>query len=228
MEPNEMNEKPKFNWQRLLITVGIVIVTAGAIGGSTWYVMNQQAKNDKANTDKQVSDLQKQVADLQKAQTKTTTATTPATTSTSNNSNTTTSYTNGTTNVSFSYPKDYTLKDVTSTHVGSGDQFPWYNQTGFDMAELQLTKNGATVFVKIIESTDMDKALSSMGDTSNNKTVVQYGDYSGYVATAYGTGYVSKNIVDTIVGKKYSIAIMAPDPSYSTMLDSIIRSVKFN
>ncbi|MEI6266665.1 MAG: hypothetical protein WCP14_02135 [bacterium] len=219
--------KEKINPGRLLITIGIVIITAAVVGGTVWYVMNQKAKTDKANADKQVSDLQKQVTDLQKTQIITTT-TTPATTSTSSDSGTTTSYTNSTTNVSFSYPKDYTLVDQSSTKIGSPGDSSLYYHSDFTKATLYLTKDGVNIFVNILESTDMDKVLSSMGDTSNSKTVVKYGDYSGYVATAYGTGYISKNIVDTIVGKKYSIAIMAPDPSYSTMLDSIIRSVKFN
>jgi hypothetical protein len=83
MEPTELNEKTKFNWQRSLITVGIVIVTAGIIGGTTWYVMNQQATKDKETANKTAQDLQKQIDDLKKTQTTTsttTTTTTPATT----------------------------------------------------------------------------------------------------------------------------------------------------
>jgi len=66
MEPNELNDKPKFNWKRLLITVGIVIVTAGAIGGSVYYVMNQQAQKDKESAEKTAQDLQGQMEELKK------------------------------------------------------------------------------------------------------------------------------------------------------------------
>jgi type II secretory pathway pseudopilin PulG len=106
MEPTELNEKPKFNWQRLLITVGIVIVTAGAIGGSVYYVMNQQAQKDKESAEKTAQDLQKQVADLQKTQTKTVTTTTPATTTTDPTTSWKT-FTDSSGTVSFKYPENW-------------------------------------------------------------------------------------------------------------------------
>lgn len=37
-------EQEKFNWKRLLITLGIVLITAIAVGGSVYYVMNEQIK----------------------------------------------------------------------------------------------------------------------------------------------------------------------------------------
>lgn len=51
----------KFNWTRLLITVGIVVLTTVAVGGSTWYVMGEQAKKDKEATERQIQALEKQV-----------------------------------------------------------------------------------------------------------------------------------------------------------------------
>lgn len=211
--------KSNVNIQRLLITVGIVLVTAAAVGGTVWYLMDKSANDIKTANDQSIAALQKQI-DEQKT-TKTTPTPTPVV-------STTTTYTNDTTNVSFSYPKDYTLVDKSSTNIGSPGDSSFYYHSDFAKATLYLSKDGANIAVNILESTDMDKVLSSMGDTSNNKTIVKYGDYSGYVATKYGLGFESKIIVDTIVGKKYSIAISAPDPSYSTILDSIIRSVKFN
>ena len=59
-------QKGNLNWKRLLITLGIVIVTTVVIGGVTWYLMDQQAKNEKTANDKQVLELQKQIDDLQK------------------------------------------------------------------------------------------------------------------------------------------------------------------
>lgn len=65
MEPQE---KPKFHWKRLLITVGIVIVTAGVIGGSIWYVMDKQAKKDEIAAEKRIQDLRQQIDDLENQQ----------------------------------------------------------------------------------------------------------------------------------------------------------------
>lgn len=75
MEPIELNEKTKLNWKRLLITIGIVIITASAIGGSVYYVMNQQAQKDKESAEKTAQDLQKQIDDLKKTETTGTTTT---------------------------------------------------------------------------------------------------------------------------------------------------------
>lgn len=71
----ELQEKSKFSWVRLLITVGIVIITAGIVGGSIWYYMDQNAKKVKESNDSEILSLQKQVNDLNETQT--TTSTTP-------------------------------------------------------------------------------------------------------------------------------------------------------
>jgi hypothetical protein len=80
MEPNE---KPKFNWQRLLITIGIVLVTAGVVGGTTWYLLDKSAKDIKTANDKSISELQKQIDELKASKNSSTTSTetTPSTTS---------------------------------------------------------------------------------------------------------------------------------------------------
>jgi hypothetical protein len=38
----ESEIKDEFSWRRLLITLGIVFITAGAVGGSVFFVMNRQ------------------------------------------------------------------------------------------------------------------------------------------------------------------------------------------
>ena len=65
----KINNKPK----KILILLGIVAVTVGVVGGGTWYLMDQQAKDKKTDYDKQFLELQKQIADLQKANTTITT-----------------------------------------------------------------------------------------------------------------------------------------------------------
>lgn len=66
MEPNE---KPKFEWQRMLITTGIVLLAALVVGGATWYVMDKSAKEIKTANDQSVAALQKQIDDLNKTET---------------------------------------------------------------------------------------------------------------------------------------------------------------
>lgn len=81
----EAETKEKVNWTRLIITSVIVLVTAGAVGGGVWYVMNENLKTIQATDDKTTADLQKQIDALEKAsitQTTTpaaTTSTTPTT-----------------------------------------------------------------------------------------------------------------------------------------------------
>lgn len=74
-------EKPKFNWQRMLITSGIVLFAALVVGGTTWYVMDKSAREIKTANDASTATMQKQISTLETkvaADTKTVTETTPA------------------------------------------------------------------------------------------------------------------------------------------------------
>lgn len=55
------SQKPKVNWKRLSITVVIVLVTAGVIGGTVWYFMNDAVKVK----DSHIDSLEGQVSTLQ-------------------------------------------------------------------------------------------------------------------------------------------------------------------
>ncbi len=55
---------PKINWQRIIITVGIVLIVSCALSISVWYLMNEQSKKDKATNDQKVEVLQKQIDEL--------------------------------------------------------------------------------------------------------------------------------------------------------------------
>lgn len=59
--------KEKLNWQRLAITIGIVFVTAAAVGGTVWYLMDQNARSIADSNTKLNTELQKQISELQKA-----------------------------------------------------------------------------------------------------------------------------------------------------------------
>lgn len=76
--------KEKLNWQRLLITTGIVLVTAAAVGGTVWYLMDQNAKSIANSNAKSIASLEKQVNELKGlSSVKTTTTKTPTNTDTS-------------------------------------------------------------------------------------------------------------------------------------------------
>lgn len=55
-----------FNWKRLLITTGFVILTAGVVGGTTWYLMDEQAKKDIDGYDSKIVEIEKELGDLKK------------------------------------------------------------------------------------------------------------------------------------------------------------------
>jgi uncharacterized protein YxeA len=218
MEPNELNEKPKFNWQRSLITVGIVIVTAGVIGGTTWYVMNQQAKTDKTNTDKQVSELQKQVADLQKTQTKTTTTTpTPATTTTDPTAGWKT-FSNSDYHFALKYPTDWTATTLTAgvrlTKNGQYfDVIGWNNPSALTTdAWLQQDINNKN----IASVTVADKTTKTLG-SYQVLSFTHNGQDTNYI---YYFGSNGKMIeLDSAYGA---------DASIKTTMEDVIKTVTFN
>lgn len=59
MEPQE---KPKFSWIRLAVISAIVILTTLAVGGTTWYVMDQNAERERGELEKQIQELEDQKA----------------------------------------------------------------------------------------------------------------------------------------------------------------------
>lgn len=221
-------EKPKFNWQRMLTTISIVLFSALVVGGTTWYVMDKSAKEVQTANEKTATELQKQIDRLKTTQN--TSKTNVSTTVSGNAANSIKTYTNSGTGVSFDYPLAYAVEDKTSLWVGTDEnQFPWYSRADFAKAALEIVNPKAdTLSVKIVDSTDMDKVLGSLGGGSPAKSLVSYGNYKGYVATAYGQGEGSPNIVYTLVGPKYSIAIMSVNPKDSDTIKSIMETVKFN
>ncbi len=67
MDPKELKQKNKINWQRLLITMAIVVVTTAAVGASVYYPMERQAKIDKDAAENVTQALQKQIEELEKS-----------------------------------------------------------------------------------------------------------------------------------------------------------------
>lgn len=59
-------DSKEFNWKRLVITTLLVVFAAGTVGGTTWYVMNYQSNNEKAEFEKQIGSLEAQVKEFSK------------------------------------------------------------------------------------------------------------------------------------------------------------------
>jgi hypothetical protein len=53
--------KTNFNWKRLLITTVLVLVASGAVGGTTYYVLNSNFQKERDASEKALQDLQLQV-----------------------------------------------------------------------------------------------------------------------------------------------------------------------
>jgi len=59
-----MEEKNKhFSLKRTLITIFFVLLTAGVVGGSVWYIMDSNMKEEKIATDKLIQEIQEKTDD---------------------------------------------------------------------------------------------------------------------------------------------------------------------
>ena len=54
----ELPKKERFSFRRLLATIGLVLLSALAVGTSMWYVMNQRVEDAKNNTSAEVDQSQ--------------------------------------------------------------------------------------------------------------------------------------------------------------------------
>ena len=76
-EENKTSFFRDFNWKRALVTTSLMIITAATVGGVLWWVMDRNANDIKASSDRAMSEMKDQVdtmADrIEKAQNKTTT-----------------------------------------------------------------------------------------------------------------------------------------------------------
>jgi hypothetical protein len=148
IEPPKTSNKPSFNWKLILIAVAIAIVIAGIAVGATYYVMNQQANNNKTITDKQIAVLQTQVAALKKTQTSTS-----ATATTTDPTAGWKTYTNPSLGFSLRYPTDWTL--INSQGGTPGGDFVSF-----------VSPNIATETKGMIDAPHIDIGISSANKSS--------------------------------------------------------------
>lgn len=226
MEP----EVKKFDWQRLLITVGIVIITAGAIGGSVYYVMNLQATKDKETANKTAQDLQKQIDELKKVQTST--ITTIPTTTTIDPIASWKTYSNTKYGFSLKYPADWTISDTNAT-ITNGVPAPnpdviIKDSSGNDFRIYIASKDSAygwgmetiRTFIRY------DVTLNSKKITLSGRTVAESDSLSVYGGTMPTKGYyVTTNDHVTSGVWKYRFNGTGSDYTKSTTGDDIFAKI---
>jgi parvulin-like peptidyl-prolyl isomerase len=66
MESQTITEKFNFNWKRLLITIGIVLITATVISGTVWFLMDQQTKKARVAAESTIKELESRIEILEK------------------------------------------------------------------------------------------------------------------------------------------------------------------
>lgn len=105
MEPQNNIIEPTNRSHRIIFTTLIILLTAGVIGGSTYYVMGKNAKKDKEASEKASAELQKQIDEMKKTKTESTENTTAATAAKDETADWKT-YINSKYGFSFKYPEE--------------------------------------------------------------------------------------------------------------------------
>ncbi len=121
--------KEAFNWQRLLITTGLVLATAAIVGGGIWYFMNQNEVAQTKSYNDSVASLQKQIDTLNKKVTAQT-----MTSSSSSNSTTASSSSSTETN-------DQIFNDVSTQLKFSRSEVTYFRIWGQDKVQYSLTSS---------------------------------------------------------------------------------------
>lgn len=125
-EPKKKEKSPKehkkFNWGRFFIVLAIVLATAVAVGGAVWYVMDQNAKQEKEATDQSIQALESTVKDLQ-SQISELNKDVDTTETDSNDTASWKTYTSTQYGFSIKYPETWTVTD-TSPAISNGVPAP--------------------------------------------------------------------------------------------------------
>ncbi|NTU69920.1 hypothetical protein HGB13_03825 [bacterium] len=106
-------EKEKLNWRRLLITIGLVLVTAGITGGGVWYFMDQANQTQKKTIDSMQAQIDQLNENLKNGETSKSLVDETA------NWNT---YTSSLEKLSFKYPEDWTIATGDNAPIKTVDQ----------------------------------------------------------------------------------------------------------
>jgi len=217
--------KEKLNVQRLLITLGIVLLAALVVGGTTWYVMDKSAKEVQAANEKSVAELQKQIDELNTSKTK---ETADLNTATANPTASWVEYKNDTYGFSAKYPTGYfaSAKEGTTENVafyvnfiadkykdGPGVGLPFDNITIYPKkaSELNLWINGE--FPNIISG------------TLKAETV---GELKGYSFQSDGLGGTHKSYVFTNSDKSHAYVISGLESGRTVNFEDFVKTLTIN
>jgi hypothetical protein len=215
----KMNEeKPGINWKRIIITTAFVLLSAAIVGGTTWYIMDKNANDIKASNDKSVSELQKQIDELKTA--KADTLATPTTTAVDKTAGWKT-YTNNDLKISFKYPTNYTLSDMSSAWISSDEnQSPWYYRPDYAKLVLLLKASAADQFTFTVENTTDDTKIRSAGGWESN------------IKQSEKMINGNKVIIYSIDGNKPMYAVIHDGKAYVfqglTVTEDMIRTLNFS
>jgi|GEM_PF-1742393 len=208
--------KPQFNWQRMLVTLGIVLFAALVVGGTTWYVMDKSAKEIKAANDESVATLQKQIDDLSAKKisaTPTTTPTTPPTT-------TLKTYTHKSPAFSLQYPATQTMTGDTPA-----DRTVWLSTDGTRAnTTLQITYEAT----KNIEPSSYFDSLVAANFVPQPYTINGYGQIGSYKVFNVDYNHQGKAVsVYYIYNNGYTYTLSYPGEQTETYL-RILKTLQFN
>ena len=214
--------KEKINWQRLLITSGLVLATAAIIGGGVWYYMNQNEQAQTKSYNDSVASLQKQIDELKTKQTSAATKTTP-TTSTAD-----VAYTNTFANFSFKIPAGYTVgEQPKNCEGGCAQTIEIFKKTDDTSAVSTRISIFVTGYVKDRQLT-LEKLYTNDTSTGkSNKQSTKVGNYDAIKYDVAGMGTTTKYIV--IAGdSQYQFTIDSEAADTTTALNKIISTFTQN
>lgn len=234
-------EEHKFNWKRFGIMVAIVILTAGAVGGATWFFMDQYAQEQQDELQAQIDELRSQVNE-------------EATEVTEGENNEVASlptfaanwyeYESTDSNYTFRYPKTVTASSPTSdTTCG----YPLYVVKEKDSDNSSVGENyimGNFFVINVRDSSSTAQEIVNSEDPNGVNTVTTIkgtgadsallitkpSNYDGYPPLAYTSAIFTKN------GKAYFVNGFQDLPNYGKecvpgsfeIINSIIETFRFN
>jgi hypothetical protein len=136
-------------------------------------------------------------------------------------------YSNTNYGLTFKYSPDVSVKDTTGSMTGSGDNFPWYEQTDYVKLSLEFSGLGNTVAKLVVNDDDLQKTIGSMGGSGTISRTYDVNGHKAYYITGYGNGGIGSPGVEYVVeGPNYSFVLSSENNVHKTTLDALIETVE--